>query len=197
MVAVMALAAVVLPMPISPVPRRSAPAAMASSASAAPCSIAAIAPLASHRRPHCQVLSAVRDPSHHEPVPRGGRCGHAEVGHHDAGADLPGEDVDRGATVQEVLDHLRGHGLRVGAHPLGDDAVIGREGEDHWLRHARRPAGERDQAHGQLLQPSETTGRLGQGVEVTLGLGRRGGVGSTDRVTKSREHRGGLQSASP
>jgi hypothetical protein len=131
------------------------------------------------------------------PFPRGGRGGDPEIGHDDPRADLAGEHVDRGAAVQEVLDHLRGHGLRVGAHSFGDDAVIGREREDHRLRHARGAARQRDQADGQLLEPAETAGRLGQGVEVTLGGGRGGRVRAGDRATKSRQHRSDLQRARP
>ena len=48
----------------------------------------------------------------------GERAGHAEVRDDDLGARPAGEHVDRGAAAQEVLDHLRRHDLRIGAHAL-------------------------------------------------------------------------------
>ena len=76
-----------------------------------------------------RVPGAIR---HHRSAGCGGeRRGHAEVRDHDRGARLAREHVDRGAAAQEVLDHLRGHDLRVGAHPFGDDAVVGGQREDH------------------------------------------------------------------
>ena len=68
-------------------------------------------------------------------IPQGGmpreRRGHPEVRDHDARGRVAGEHVDRRAAAEEVLHHLRGHDLRIGAHALRDHAVIAREREDH------------------------------------------------------------------
>ena len=96
----------------------------------------------------------------------GQRRGDAEIRHDDPGADVAREDVDRGAAPREVLDHLRGDRLGVGAHALRRDAVVGGEGEDHGRLDARqRVARDHDDPHGQLLQAAEAPARLREAVE--------------------------------
>ncbi len=93
-------------------------------------------------------------------------AGHSDVRDDDLGARPAGEHIDRGAAAQEVLDHLRRHDLRVGAHPFGDDAVIAGQREDHrpaqpgWA--AARDLGE---APRQLLEAPEAARGLGELIE--------------------------------
>ena len=116
--ATIALAAVVLPIPISPVPIRSAPRARSASTSAMPASIARAHCSRRHRGPAGHVRGAGRDLAVAQIRMPGQRRRHAEVRHHDARARVAREHVDRRAAAQEVLDHLRGDDLGIGAHPL-------------------------------------------------------------------------------
>ena len=75
------------------------------------------------------------------------------------GADL----VDRCPACCEILQHLARHRLRIGRNALGDDAVIAGEDADQRPVDPRRrlalPGGE---PFGDLLEPAEAAGRLGQ-----------------------------------
>src|SRR5262249_60823240 len=102
----------------------------------------------------------------HEPGRRSERTGDAEVGDDDARARLAGEHVDRRTAADEVLDHLRGDDLGIGAHALGDDAVVGGEGEDDRTRDARRTAVHGGEPYRDLLQPPETPRSLRERIEV-------------------------------
>ena len=133
-----ALAAVVLPIPISPVPTRSAPAARSASTSPMPASIACTRLRARHRGPARHVRRARRDPEVAQSGMPGQRGRHAQVRHHHARARVAREHVDRGSAPEEILDHLRGDDLRIGAHALGDHAVIAREREDDRIAERRR-----------------------------------------------------------
>ena len=199
MAAVIALAAVVLPMPISPVPSRSAPAAIASSASAAPAAMAstAWAGVIAGPRARLAVPAAMRRTTRPGGAPSGVATPKSATT--TRAPACAGQHVDRRAAAQEVLDHLRGHRLRIGAHALGDDAVVGGQREDHGRGHARGPAGEGDQPDGQLFEAAQAAGRLGQRVQVTPGLGGGGLVGAADRLTELREsvHRTGSRMACP
>ena len=110
------------------------------------------------------------------------RVGHTKVRDDHARRAVARKDIDRGAAADEVLDHLRGHRLRIGAHALRDDAVIRGEGKDHRLRHARRRPPQREHPHSQLLEPTQAAGRLRQRVEMALGLGGSGRGRRDDRL---------------
>src|SRR5260370_19426772 len=111
--------------------------------------------------------------------------GDTEVGDDDAGAAVAREHVDGGAAAQEILHHLGGHRRRIRAHAFGRHTVVGREREDHGLRHVRRRAGQRGEPRGQLLETAKAARRLRHRVEsasgVARGLGCRGGDGITER----------------
>ena len=127
----MALAAVVFPMPISPVPARSRPAARSASTSAMPASTAASisSRVIAGPRVMLRVPGAIRIDRSAGWAASGPATPRSATT--TSRARLAGEHIDRGAAAQEVLDHLRRHDLRVRAHPFGDDAVIGGQREDH------------------------------------------------------------------
>ena len=93
----------------------------------------------------------------------------ADVHHPHFRAHVRREDVHARAAAQEVPDHLRGDGARIGAPPFGDDAVIRREREDcsAWTRWSLL-AGDRDIAGGQFFQAPETPDRFRQPVKPSL-----------------------------
>ena len=96
----------------------------------------------------------------------GERAGHSEIGDDDLGARLAREHIDRGAAAQEVLDHLRRHDLRVGAHPFGDDAVIAGQREDHRpAQPGRAAARDLGEPPRQLLEAPEAARGLGELIE--------------------------------
>ena len=138
--AVSALAAVVLPMPISPVPTQSGAASLDERR-------ARLDRPGRPRRassPGPRVMFASRPPRGGGRSPRWSASGAAtpKSATTTRAPAVAGEHVDRGAAPREVLDHLRGDRLRIGAHALGDDAVVGGEREDHRRldpRHAARP----------------------------------------------------------
>ena len=74
-------------------------------------------------------------------------------------SDDDGEYVHGRAAREQVRDHLRGDGLRVGTHTLGGDAVIGRGDDDGLCRRAgqgiREDAG---RPHMQILETPEGCG---------------------------------------
>ena len=144
---------------------------------------------ARHRRAPREIGGAGCDRAGVEPGRARDRVRHAEVRDDHARLGLTREDVHRGAATQEGFDHLHGHDLRVRAHALGDDAVVGGEGEDVGPLDARRPAGERGEARGDLLEPPQASGRLRQAVEVALRLGESPGRRGRDRATEPGEHR--------
>ena len=144
---------------------------------------------ARHRGAARHVGGAGRDRARVELRRAGDRVGHTEVGDDDARPRLAREDVHGGSPAQEVLDHLRGDDLGIGAHALGDHAVVGGEDEDDRPLDPRRPAAQHGEARRDLFEPSEASGRLRQAVEVAArrreALGRR----RTDRATETGEHR--------
>src|SRR5207245_2930577 len=95
------------------------------------------------------------------PVPRPVTCS--------AGAPVIAAVIALGAAAREVLDHLGGHDLGVGADTLGDDAVVGGEREDDGSRDFRRAPAQNGEAQRDLLEPTETSGRLGQAIEMAPG----------------------------
>ena len=166
-----ALAAVVLPIPISPVP--TSPRAVPST-SAAPAGDRPDAPrrgvIAGPR-----VMLRVPGADRHVGRPRRDRPSGAATPRSATttrAPDLAREHVDRGAAAQEVLDHLRGHRLRIGAHALGRDPVVGGEREDHRVSIRGGLSGDHDQPHRELLEPPEAPRRLREAVEA---LARRDG----------------------
>ena len=114
----------------------------------------------------------------------------AEIRHHDPGADVPGKHVHPGAAPREVLDHLRGDCLGVGAHPLGGNAVVAGEREDHrGVDPRHRIARDHDNPDRQLLQPTQTPSRLRQAVEPSPSRHSQALVGRRDRGDKPFERR--------
>ena len=93
----------------------------------------------------------------------------AEVRDHDSRARLAREHVDRRAPAQEVLDHLRGDDLGIGAHALRGHAVVGGEREHDGMRSTLgAPPRSAREPHRDLLEPAEAARRLGEGIEVAL-----------------------------
>src|SRR5207244_4530673 len=104
-------------------------------------------------------------------------------------AGLAREHVDRGAAGEEVLDHLRGDRLRIGADALGNDPVVAREDEDDWALDPRRAAAQRGETHGEVLEPAEAARRLRQRVEMATRGDRGALVRRHDRVKELAERR--------
>ena len=101
----------------------------------------------------------------------------ADVHHLHPGPGLAGQDVDAGAAPEEVVDHLIGDVLGIGAHPFGHHAVV--RGKHHHpfglqVRHGVLADGH--VAGRQLLQPAQAARGLGEGVQALLGPGQPGGV---------------------
>ena len=198
--AVRALAAVVLPIPISPVPTQSGAAA---STSAAPSAIARTAssrviagPFVMLRVPGAMRRSTMPAwPASGAATPRSATTTRAPT--------WRARTFTAGAAPREVLDHLRGHGLGIGAHALGRDAVVAGEREDHRRLDPRQGIpGDHDHPDGELLQPPEAPPRLRQAVEPVTGrlgqpLVRHDDGGDeaiegdhrTGRLRETREHR--------
>ena len=112
----------------------------------------------------------------------GRRRGDAEIGNDGSRPDVAGEHVHARPAPGEVLDHLGGDRLRVGAHALGRDAVVPREREDHrrldpWHELAR----DHDDPRGQLLQPAQAPARLREAVEPGARLNGQAPVHRVDR----------------
>ena len=97
---------------------------------------------------------------------------HADVGDDDAGADVPADHVDAGAAGDHVEDHRRRDLRRERADALGGHAVVGGHDGDRLVRDDRLllalDAGELD---GERLEAAERLGRLGE-----LQLARLGGA---------------------
>ena len=101
----------------------------------------------------------------------------ADIHHFYPGPGLPGQDVDAGATPEEIIDHLKGDVLREGAHPFGHHSVVG--GKHHHpfalqFRHGVLADGH--VAGRQFLQPSQAALGLGQRVQPLLGPGQPGRI---------------------
>ena len=116
---------------------------------------------------------------------------HADVHDADRCARLTGKDVDRGAAGKEVGDHLRGDLCRVRRHTRLCDAVVGRDQDKtHPLEPSRwAPALHATGPHGQLLEPPQCSGRLGQPRLSLQGSCARRRVGRTDARDDIREER--------
>ena len=144
---------------------------------------------AGHGWADCHVSRAGADLAGDERGVRRQRGGHAQIRDDDRSADVARQHVDRRAALQEVLDHLRRHDLRIRAHSLGDDSMVGRQREDHaapglgreLARHLAEPP-------RQLLEAAEASRRLGQLVERPLGLEPGRAVRLHDSVKELREH---------
>ncbi len=64
----------------------------------------------------------------------------ADIHHQHRSAHLAGQHVDGGAAAQEVEHHLARYALRIGAHALGRDAVVGRHDGYHLVVERRADA---------------------------------------------------------
>ena len=102
----------------------------------------------------------------------GQRRGDPGVDDDQAHARAPSHDADGGAAREDVAHHLRRDLLGVGGDALGHHAVVG-GGEDDRLAPQCRSFSAEDSGDpdGQLLQPAQAAGRLGE-----LPLSKRGGV---------------------
>ena len=103
------------------------------------------------------------------------------VEHRHPGAGGPGDDVDRRPAGEEVGDHLRGHLGGVGAHPAGGDPVVA--GADEHRAGAEGDgiaAAHRGEADGELLEPAQAAGGLGEVVLVPPCRLGGAGVGRCD-----------------
>ena len=170
--AMTAEAAVVLPMPISPVAMMSRPFASSSSTSSMPISMARTASSRVIAGPCAMLAVPMRTFFWRTP------CGGAEVGVHahvgddDPGADVTADDVDAGAAGGEVEDHRRRDLGREGADALGGHPVVGGHDGDRLVRDDRLlPALDAGELDGQGLETAERLGRLGE-----LQLPRLGGA---------------------
>ena len=133
--AVMALAAVVLPMPISPTASRSTPLLpeRRRSRRARPRRRAAPRRETSRRRPSCHAVPGRTDArTNVTGRPDAGVAAGSAISlatptsiTHRSARHSRGKHVDRGTTGQEVRDHLAGHRRRVGRHAVARDAVVG------------------------------------------------------------------------
>ena len=124
-------AAVVLPMPISPVANIEAPSPTASSTSSMPISMAWRASSRVIAGPWAMLAVPHADLAVPHPSKRGDVGVHPHVGHDHPRADMPGEDVDGRSSGGEVGHHARRDLGRVGAHAFGGHAVVGRhDGHD-------------------------------------------------------------------
>ena len=85
---------------------------------------------------------------------------------------LTAEHVDGRTACDEIQHHLRRHRLRIGAHARMGDTVVRSEHHHRRAREHRR-LGVLDQAdlHGQRLQPTQRTQRLGLAINSGLQAG--------------------------
>ena len=94
------------------------------------------------------------------------------------------------AAVEEVARHLAGHGLRHGRDALGRHAVVPGHGQHQGRAHAqgRDPACHGIQAPAQFFQTPQTAARLGQVVQMGLGLLQQGAFQGTDKEARQGGH---------
>ena len=94
------------------------------------------------------------------------------------------------AAVEEVARHLAGHGLRHGRDALGRHAVVPGHGQHQGRAHAqgRDPACHGIQAPAQFFQTPQTAARLGQVVQMGLGLLQQGAFQWTDKEARQGGH---------
>jgi hypothetical protein len=91
------------------------------------------------------------------------------IDHFERNAGHAAERVNRSAACQEVRHHLRGHGLRIRAHPFLCDAMVAGK-HDHGRALYRGMRRFLDQAHlpSQRFEPPQAAGRLGLRVDQVL-----------------------------
>ena len=91
------------------------------------------------------------------------------------------EHVDGGSAGQVVEDHLVGYGARVGADPLGRDAVVCGEDVGGFVeRRTEVFSLDCDKLGGKVFQPAEAAEGLGEGVETGASGGSPGLVRGRD-----------------
>ena len=105
-------------------------------------------------------------------VRRPQRRSHAGIDHFQRKPMLTAEHVDGRTACDEIQHHLRRHRLRIGAHARMGDTVVRSEHHHRRAREHRR-LGVLDQAdlHGQRLQPTQRTQRLGLAINSGLQAG--------------------------
>ena len=144
-------------------------------------------------RCHRRLARAVSRPGRDAHLPQrwmaGKRPGHAEIGHDDPGARMAGQDVDRRATAEQVLYHLRGDHLRIRAHALGHHSVVAGQREDDGTVDPRRTLS-RDlrQSPGQLLEAAQAAARFRLEVQFRLRQKRRLPTDRCDRGTSTLQY---------
>ena len=120
---------------------------------------------------------------------RGQRSRHSHVRHHHGRPRVAGQDVDGRPPAEKILDHLRRHDLRIGAHAFGHHAMVGGEREDDGpVDRGREPSRDLGEPARQLLEPPETAQWLGQPIKGSLGLETRRGVREPDAAKELLEH---------
>ena len=152
-----ALDAVVLPMPMSPMPIIPTPSRASASARTAPVDSAASACSRVIAGP--RVKLAVPGPIRRTRISGRAvrRMRDAHVDDDETRARLPREHVDRRAATREVEQHLPGDFLRVGADALGRDAVVGAHHDDR-LRRRALPAATRRRESPRAGRPDPPAG---------------------------------------
>ena len=94
---------------------------------------------------------------------------HAQIYHLFGDPELAGQNGDRRATTQEVVDHLGGDLAGIGTDPFGTDPVVRAQHEkdldvDLWPL----LAGDQRAAQGQLFQAAQAALRFGESVKTSL-----------------------------
>ena len=82
-----------------------------------------------HRRPGGEIARAGRDARVDDARTRRVAEG-ADIDHFEGGAEFPRQHADGRAASYEIAQHRRRHGLRIGRHAAGGDAVIGGKHRD-------------------------------------------------------------------
>ena len=165
---------VVLPMPISPVPTRPIPSALALVGQLDADLHGGQGLVTGHGRSLGKVAGAAGDLCVDQSRGIAEVIIDPHIHHPHLGPDMAGQHVDPGAAGQEVEDHLRGDFLGEEGNPFFDDAVIAGKGEDDFLGDIRLGiAADGGHAAGEFLQPPQGAERLGLVVQLGLGLAQQ------------------------
>ena len=147
--------------------------------------------LTAHGRALADVGGAVAQAAVDEQLVRlVGPPGATGIHHAQVHAAAAAQHVDARAAVEEIARHLAGHGLRHGRDALGRHAVVPGHGQHQGRAHAqgRDPACHGIQAPAQFFQTPQTAARLGQVVQMGLGLLQQGTFQGTDKEARQGGH---------
>jgi hypothetical protein len=123
------------------------------------------------------------------PVNALGPVGDAQVGNADARPGAPGQDVDGGASLEVIGDHLAGDLGRIGADVRLGDAVIGREDSDEGrLCFGAEGPLERGELSAEVEEPAQAPRRHGQSLLARGGAGGPALIGGRDGRDRGADH---------